>query len=161
MFFGKWKYVLFKGGSKMSYICCHFFRTLSLSVKLQNWHFTLPDPLKYMNRLMTWKSKSFSTSKETKIRKSLQSSDRTGRGSAPPRSLSRPPALSGNSRTASLTRYFMQEATRDGRPAPHCGEGGVPRSDPPRKNDHNITPLNMSEPEQCLIQRVNRICKGQ
>ena len=37
--------------------------------------------------------------------------------------------------------------TRDGRPAPrgggpprpapHCGEGGVPRPDPPRKNDQN------------------------
>ena len=23
------------------------------------------------------------------------------------------------------------------RPAPHCGEGGVPRPDPPRKNDQN------------------------
>ena len=109
MFFGKWKYVLFKGGSKMSYICCHFFRTLSLSVKLQNWHFTLPDPLKYMKSLMTLKSKSYSTSKETK--KSLQSSDHIGRGSAPPRSLSLPPALFGSSRTASLTRYFLQEAT--------------------------------------------------
>ena len=86
-----------------------FFRTLSLSVKLQNWHFTLPDPLKYMKSLMTLKSKSYSTSKETK--KSLQSSDHIGRGSAPPRSLSQPPALSGSSRTASLTRYFLQEAT--------------------------------------------------
>ena len=28
-------------------------------------------------------------------------------------------------------------ATRDGRPAPHCGEGGVPRPAPPRKNDQN------------------------
>ena len=92
-----------------------------------------------------------------------------------------------------MTRVVRVVTIRDGRPvprgtlpagrgefpAPHCGDGGVPRPDPPRKNDQNRGEvagqnkgpnLNFLQKrkqvmeqyyntEQCPIQPVNRICK--
>ena len=36
-----------------------------------------------------------------------------------------------------FNQYVPRPADFDPFPAPHCGEGGVPRPAPPRKNDQN------------------------